>query len=149
MSFESIPNRIENTSQLPFVAVRMFKNFELISVPSQNIIKTLNSSGTTGNNVSKIFLDKETSHYQTKVLTRIVSTVLGKSRTPMLIIDDEGTVKNRKKFSARTAGILGFSMFGTDKLFCLDDQMELKYFEILQFLDKHKGEKYFFLDLLI
>ena len=67
----------------------------------------------------------------------------------MLIIDDEGTVKNRKKFSARTAGILGFSMFGTDKLFCLDDQMELKYFEILQFLDKHKGEKYFFLDLLI
>lgn len=140
---ENTPKKIERTSQLPFVAVRMFKNYQLSSVPSKNIIKTLNSSGTTGDNVSKIFLDKETSHYQTKVLTKIVSTVLGKSRAPMLIIDEEGTVKNRKKFSARTAGILGFSIFGSDKLFCLDENMQLKYDETVKFINKHKGKKIF------
>ena len=37
-----------------------------------------------------------------------MSNFLGKSRAPMIIIDSEETVKN-KKISARTAGILGFS----------------------------------------
>ena len=140
---ENITSNIDSTSKLPFVAVRMFKNYELLSVPSKNIIKTLNSSGTTGDNISKIFLDKETSHFQTKVLTKIVSTLLGKSRAPMLIIDEEGTVKNRIKFSARTAGILGFSIFGSNKLFCLDDSMHLKYDETVRFINKHKGKQIF------
>ena len=140
---ENISRNIENTNQLPFVAVRMFKNYELFSVPTKDIIKTLNSSGTTGDNVSKIFLDKETSQYQTKVLTKIVSTVLGKSRAPMLIIDEEGTIKNRRKFSARTAGILGFSIFGSEKLFCLNENMQLKYDETVEFISKHKGKRIF------
>ena len=50
----------------PFIPVRLFKDFELKSVSSENIVKTMTSSGTSGQKVSKIFLDKETAAMQTK-----------------------------------------------------------------------------------
>ena len=50
-------------------------------------------------------------------------------------------LKNRNSFSARGAGILGFSMFGYDVQYLLDDDFNLD-FELLQnFLKKHEGEK--------
>ena len=66
------------------------------------------SSGTTGNNPSKIMLDKKTSARQTKVLAKIINQYIGSKRLPMIIIDNESTIKNRNKFSARSAGIFGF-----------------------------------------
>jgi hypothetical protein len=42
----------------------------------------------------------------------IVSHFLGTKRVQMLILDSSAVVKNRNMFSARGAGILGFSMFG-------------------------------------
>ena len=41
------------------------------------MIKTMTSSGTTGQKVSKIYLDKETSLNQTKTLVKIVSSYIG------------------------------------------------------------------------
>ena len=58
------------------------------------------SSGTTGNNPSKIMLDKKTSARQTKVLAKIINQYIGSKRLPMIIIDNESTIKNRNKFSA-------------------------------------------------
>jgi phenylacetate-coenzyme A ligase PaaK-like adenylate-forming protein len=49
--------------------VRLFKEYELKS--TKDIVKVLTSSGTTSNRVSKIFLDKETSVFQTKALIKI------------------------------------------------------------------------------
>ncbi|WP_459609131.1 hypothetical protein [Dickeya oryzae] len=34
-------------------------------------------------------------------------------------------MKDRNLFSARGAGILGFSIFASDKIFCLDDAMNI------------------------
>ena len=62
--------------ELPFLPVRLFKMFELISVPKEDIIKTMTSSGTSGQAVSQIFLDRETSSSQTKSLTKIVSSFI-------------------------------------------------------------------------
>ena len=62
---------------------------------------------------------------------------------PMLIIDCPSVVKNRAMFSARGAGILGFSIFGRDKMYALDDNMQLDIEEITAFLEKHKGERIF------
>jgi phenylacetate-coenzyme A ligase PaaK-like adenylate-forming protein len=112
-------------TEMPFLPVRLFKMFELFSVDKSEIIKTMTSSGTTGQAVSKIFLDRETSSNQTKALTKIVSSFIGKQRIPMLIIDAESTVNNKHFFSARTAGILGFSIFGSKKTYALDDNMQL------------------------
>ena len=72
---------------LPFLPVRLFKELELVSVKKDLIIKTLNSSGTSGNKKSKIYLDKENALNQVKVLQKIITKTLGKDRLPMLIID--------------------------------------------------------------
>lgn len=132
-----------NYTEIPFLPVRLFKMFELFSTNKSEIIKTMTSSGTTGQAVSKIFLDRETSSHQTKALTKIVSSFIGKQRIPMLIIDSEATVNNKQFFSARTAGILGFSMFGSKKTYALDDNMELDIDVVKDFFEKHKNEKVF------
>ena len=42
----------------PMIPVRLFKEYELFSVPRGEIVKTMTSSGTSGQKVSKIFLVK-------------------------------------------------------------------------------------------
>ena len=130
-------------TDLPFLPVRLFKMLDLFSVPKDDIVKTMTSSGTSGQAVSRIYLDKNTSHNQTKVLTKIVSTFIGQKRVPMIIIDNEEVVKNRKLFSARGAGILGFSMFGSKRVYALNENMELNTDLIIEFLEKHKNEQIF------
>lgn len=126
--------------ELPFLPVRLFKEFELLSVFKEDIVKTMTSSGTTGQQVSRIFLDKETSTNQTKTLTKIVSSFIGTKRVPMLILDSNSVLKNRNMFSARGAGILGFSMFGSKKIYALDDDMQLNIPLLKEFLHEHHGE---------
>jgi phenylacetate-coenzyme A ligase PaaK-like adenylate-forming protein len=126
-----------------FLPVRLFKEYELRSINKENVFKTMTSSGTSGQQVSKIFLDRETASNQTKVLTRITSDFLGNKRLPMLIIDSKEVVKNRQLFSARGAGILGFSMLGRDHTYALDDDMNLNIPIVEKFLEKHSGEKIF------
>lgn len=125
---------------LPFLPVRLFKHERLLSVPQSEVIKTMTSSGTSGQSVSQIFLDKQTSAMQVKVLSRIMGEFIGPRRLPMLVIDSRSTVANRLKFSARTAGILGFSMFGRDVEFALDDDMSLNQERVSQFVTKHAGQ---------
>ena len=127
--------------KLPYLPVRLFKNLELKSIKFDDIIKTMTSSGTSGQTVSKIFLDKETAGNQTKVLTSIVSSFIGKKRMPMLIIDSETTIRNRNLFSARGAGIIGFSLFGSKKCFALDEKMNLNIDLVKNFINDNKNEK--------
>lgn len=134
---------ISSYYDIPFIPVRLFKEYELKSVEKDEIVKTMTSSGTTGQKVSKIFLDKITSANQTKILTKIVNSYLGNSRLPMIILDSSAVVKNRAMFSARGAGILGFQMFGRDKFYALDENMELDIDGLSAFLEKHKDENIF------
>ncbi|MGN0513838.1 MAG: acyl-protein synthetase [Lachnospiraceae bacterium] len=131
----------EELEKFFFLPVRMFKDMELKSVGDEEIFKTMTSSGTTGQQVSKIFLDRNTSSYQQKTLVKIVSEYTGKARLPMLIIDSPSVIKNRQMFSARGAGILGFSIFASDRQYALNDEMEIDIDGIKAFLDKHRGEK--------
>jgi phenylacetate-coenzyme A ligase PaaK-like adenylate-forming protein len=124
---------------LPFLPVRLFKEYDLRSVGQTDIVKTMTSSGTSGQQVSKIFLDKTTAAQQTKVLSRIVASYIGPKRLPMLILDTSAVVKDRTQFSARGAGILGFSMFSTDRVYALDENMALDRAGIEAFLAKHAG----------
>ena len=71
---------------LPFLPVPLFKSLELRSVADESVFKTLTSSGTTGQAVSRIFLDRETAASQQKTLVKIVSSFTGAARLPMLII---------------------------------------------------------------
>ena len=132
---------ISSIENLPFIPVRLFKLFELASVSSDQVVKTMTSSGTTGQAVSKIFLDRQTSSLQTRILSRIVSSFLGVNRVPMIIIDCESTVKNRSQFSARSAGITGFSLFASKRVFALTEEMTLNIEVIKQFLEDNKSKK--------
>lgn len=132
---------ISAIQDIPFLPVRVFKELELSSVPDEDVFKTMTSSGTTGQRVSKIFLDRETASAQQKTLVRIVSDFTGSARLPMLIIDCPSVLKERAKFSARGAGILGFSIFARKKLYALDDNMDLQLDAVQEFLKEHEGEK--------
>ncbi len=129
--------------QLPFLPVRLFKELELRSCAKDDVVKTMTSSGTTGQQVSRIFLNRQTSALQTKCLTKIVSAFLGTQRVPMLILDSSAVIKNRAMFSARGAGILGFSMFGTKRQYALNEDMELDIEGLQTFLEEHHGERIF------
>lgn len=133
--------RIESYEDLPFLPVRLFKEMELMSVDRSEVFKTMTSSGTTGQAVSRIFLDRVTASNQQKTLVKIVSSFTGSARMPMLVIDCPSVVKDRTKFSARGAGILGFSIFGADRTYALTDDMELDLEGVKAFLEKHKGQR--------
>jgi hypothetical protein len=129
----------ETLADVPFIPVRLFKTRRLASVPAAQVIKTLTSSGTTGQAVSQIFLDKETSLRQTRALTAIMASFLGRQRLPMVVVDSLEQLKDKTRFSARTAGILGFSIFGREHLHCLDADLELKLDELSDYVDRHRA----------
>lgn len=125
----------------PALPVRLFKEFDLRSCAEDTVSKTMTSSGTSGQRVSKIYLDREASSRQTKTLVKIVSDFTGKSRMPMLIVDSCAVIKNRNMFSARGAGILGFSMLGRDITYALDENMNIDWNAIDAFCEKYKGQE--------
>ena len=132
---------VSSYKDIPFLPVRLFKELNLKSVPDDQVVKTMTSSETTGQKVSKIYLDKQTSSNQQKTMVKIVSSFTGSERMPMIIIDCPSVIKDRNMFSARGAGILGFSIFGSKKIYALKDDMSLDIDGITAFLDNHKGEK--------
>ncbi len=132
-----------NGDRTTYLPVRLFKLLELKSVSEDEVFKTLTSSGTTSQVVSKIFLDSATARDQTRVLVHIMQSFLGKKRLPMLIIDHPSVVKSRESFSARGAGILGLSNFGRNHTYALNDDMSINYEVIEKFLTDHDGEDIF------
>lgn len=124
-----------------YLPVGIFKDMKLKSIRDDELVKTMTSSGTTGQKTSKIFLDRTTSSNQQKVLVKIVSEFTGKTRLPMLVIDSPSVIRNRQMFSARGAGILGFSILASDRQYALNENMEIDIEGIKRFLQKHNGER--------
>lgn len=108
---------------LPWLPVRLFKLIDLKSIDDGQVSRMLVSSGTTGAAVSRIFLDTETARAQTVALTRIFSHFAGNKRMRMLVIDEDSFLRDRTRFNARAAAILGFSNFGRDHMYLLDEGM--------------------------
>jgi phenylacetate-coenzyme A ligase PaaK-like adenylate-forming protein len=128
-------------SDLPFLPVSAFKNHSLRSIPESDVFKVLTSSGTTGQAVSRIFLDRETARLQTLALSKIIGHVVGKERLPMLVIDSKAVLTDRTQFSARGAGILGLSVFGKDHTYMLDAAYAPDEAVLKAFLDKYSGQR--------
>lgn len=139
ISFEE--NSAKDTADFPFLPVRLFKELSLKSVEDKEVFKVMTSSGTSGQQVSRIYLDRGTAANQQKTLAKIVSAFTGAERLPMLVIDCPSVVKNREVFSARGAGILGFSIFGRKSLYALNDDMELQYDKVREYLTEHRDKK--------
>ncbi len=130
----------DSLEALPWLPVRLFKQLDLKSVPDDQVLRTLVSSGTTGAAVSRIFLDAETARAQTRALTRIFSHFAGNRRLRMLVVDDDSFLRDRSRFNARAAGILGFSNFGRDHLYLLDEQLQPDWDALARWLSKAPEE---------
>ena len=137
------PNKTHEIDKLPFIPVRIFKEFDLMSIKKDKIIKTLNSSGTSSNKRSKIYLDKQNAYNQVKVLQNITNNILGKDRLPMLIIDKKIHTTNRNNFNARIAAINGFSIFGKNHTYLINEKDEIDYDILNNFLEKYSTEIFF------
>ena len=133
-------DNVKSYYDLPFIPVRLFKEYDLMSIDKSQVFKTMTSSGTTGQKVSKIFVDKDTASNQQKTLIKILSDFIGKQRLPMLIIDSPKVVKDRNLFSARGAAILGLSMLARERIYALDENMQLNVEVVKEFCQKYEGQ---------
>ena len=59
----------------------------------------------------------------------------------MILLDSPSVLKDRRAFSARGAGILGFSLFGSKKFYALDDDMRLDAAGLAEFLEGVRGQR--------
>ncbi len=137
-SANSADNRcnVNQLAQLPYLAVRLFKQLELRSIATEAVFKTLYSSGTTGT-PSRIFLDRDSAAMQSKILVKIMQHWLGKARLPMLILDHPGVISDRSSFSARGAGIQGLSFMGRNHCYALNADMSLNWPALEQFVENY------------
>ena len=140
--FNFNPKKNNSLDEIPFLPVKLFKEYDLRSVSIKKIIKILTSSGTTGNKVSRIFLDKITTINQTKVLSKIMSNFIGNKRLPMLIIDTQSIIKNRNLFSARGAAMVGFSFIGSNITYALDENLKINFKKVENFINKYKESNF-------
>ncbi len=134
------PFRFDHLLDVPALPVRLFKQFDLRSVPEDEVVRVLRSSGTTGQQPSRVFLDDATSRLQAKALVRIFQPLLGRQRRPMLLVDSRATIADRKAFTARGAGLLGLSNLGRDHTYLLDSDMGLDLALLEDFVARHHGE---------
>ena len=136
------PSLVRDASDIPFFPVRLFKEMDLLSIPRTEVFKTMTSSGTTGQSVSKIFVDRETAMMQQKVLLKILGDHVGPKRIPILVIDTPSVMKDRKTFTARGAAIIGLEIMAKNMTFVLNEDMSLNTDTLNQFLEKYGGERY-------
>lgn len=133
--------QIRRKQEIPFLPVSVFKELDLKSIPEEKIFKEVTSSGTSGQRPSRIFLDARTSAVQQRVLARIVAEDIGEQRIPCLLLDTKSVLHERERFSARAAGILGFSMFASNTCCALNENMQLNLKEIQAFIEKNRRRK--------
>lgn len=129
----------------PFMPINIFKDLNLKSIKKNQIYKTMQSSGTSDTKLSKIYLNKENAKMQSIILQKVASKFLNQERLPMLIIDKPSIIDVKNRFSARSAAVLGFSIFAKKLFFALKEDNSINYDEIKKFLDfKNNNNGYLF-----
>ncbi len=136
--------RLERLEDVPFLPVSLFKTHLLSSVPESEVIKVLTSSGTTGQQPSRVYLDAETASVQAAALVKIAQHFLGKERLPMVIVDQPAVVRDRQSHSARGAGILGMAQFGHRPFYALREDMSLDEEGLRAYLARAGGRQVLF-----
>ena len=126
----------------PMLPINIFKDYDLISSKKKKIVKKVLSSGTSGNLLSKINLDKNNALNQMKVLTKLLETFIGKERLPMIIVDQNPRNNNTIKFNARMAAIHGFSLLGKNYSYILGKDENLLSNTLNEFLKKFGNKKF-------
>lgn len=139
-AFGWTPESARRVEDLPWLPIGVFKTHRLVSVPENEIYTELKSSGTSGQSVSRVVLDRKTAEMQARALNHIMGEVLGGTRRPMIVVDTRSVLQDPRSFSARGAGVLGMMRFGRRPVFILDDDMNVRENELKDFLHRNAGE---------
>ncbi|HKN49067.1 MAG TPA: acyl-protein synthetase, partial [Actinomycetota bacterium] len=124
----------ERIADLPWLPVGLFKRLALKSIPDKEVFRVLTSSGTTGAEPARIYLDRATATAQGRALAAAMAPVLGARRLPMLIVDSAAVTRSG---SARGAGVLGMATFGRDHAYALDSDGRPDAAAVGAFLARH------------
>ena len=111
-------------SDLPFVPVALFKEYDLISINNDKVFKTLLSSGTTGKQ-SKIFLSTLNAKAQVASLDKIFRDFTGLQRPIMYAFDSKSSLRSTSSMNAKKAALLGFGQLCKKISFLLDSSEQL------------------------
>lgn len=120
--YEKLGVQMEDISSLdkvPFIPVKMFKKFDLLTCSREDVVRILNSSATTSAVPSRVYLDRTTQRRQSQALLSTLRDFLGKSRRPLLVIDAESSNSHTDKLTARGAAIRGISSFAKTVTYAL------------------------------
>ena len=129
-------------AELPYLPVALFKERLLSSVSEKEVFKVLESSGTTAQTPSRIVLDIETARLQTVALSRVMASVLGANRLPMILVETPDLIRDRRQFNARAAGLLGMMNFGKNHFYALNTDLELLLPQLKEFLHHFGSEPF-------
>ena len=123
--------------EIPYIPVSIFKKFDLLSIPKENVFKTIFSSATTSNTPSKIFLDRITSEYQTKALVSIITDFLHE-KMDFLILDSKETISSLDNIKSRASAIRGFLPFMKSIKFTLNNDLKINDTELEQIKNENQ-----------
>ncbi len=129
----------DSIADLPWLPVGLFKRHALKSVADEEVFRVLTSSGTTGAEPARIYLDRATAAAQGRALASAMAPVLGTRRLPMLIVDSATVTRSG---SARGAGVLGMATFGRDHVYALDADGMPDAAAVGGFLARHGGRPF-------
>ncbi len=119
------PAGVFSIEDIPFLHVDTFKTVRLVSVPEKEIIKSVQSSSTTGKVPSTVWLDRVTIERQRKVLSSIMASFIGPERKAFIMLDSPETVKSRDgRISSRASGIRGMLPFTKKVFYALNGSLE-------------------------
>ncbi|MBS0366467.1 MAG: acyl-protein synthetase [Proteobacteria bacterium] len=107
-------------ADLPYLPVSLFKSDPpLALVPRSEIVRTLASSSTTGQQPSRVVLDAQTARRMVKGVAVIMGDFIGPQRRPYLVIDTPENTLGAAELGARGAAIQGLRSFATELACCL------------------------------
>jgi phenylacetate-coenzyme A ligase PaaK-like adenylate-forming protein len=107
----------QTLADVPPLPVSMFKRFLLSAVPPEKVVRELHSSSTTGQQPSRIVIDKTTAFRQARALASILKEHVGGQRRPLLVLDAEESVGTGNSLTARGAAIRGIANFASVTVF--------------------------------
>jgi phenylacetate-coenzyme A ligase PaaK-like adenylate-forming protein len=106
-------------SDVPYLPVSVFKEFDLCTVPQSQVVRVLKSSSTTTGIPSKIYLDKPTAFRQSQALAATIMDVLGGHQRPYLVLDCQEVNAPGSTLTARGAALRGFLPFASSVTYAL------------------------------
>lgn len=136
----SAPAAWQSPADVPPLPVAIFKRLLLSAVPPENVVRELHSSGTTGQQPSRIVLDKTTAFRQGRALVAVLKEHIGPGRRPLLVLDAAESTAAGGSLSASGAAIRGLAPFASPTVFGMqagEGGAEPDWSTIEQFFARH------------